>query len=104
MQQVSSNSLEKNEDKLEKFRRDKDNTDSDLDEITEIEVEPALWKLNKDSGPGHDGLTFNRYKKFSSLFVPLITDLLNDRVNKKNTPSSLQMAIIKLLPRKQIDL
>ena len=63
MQQVSSNSLEKNEDQLEEFHIDKDNTDSDLDEITEFEVEPELWKLNKDSGPGHDGIQ----KVFESL-------------------------------------
>ena len=77
-----------------------DNTNINEDEITEFEVEQAILKLNNKSAPGPDGLTSNLYQTYKNFFIPLLTDLFNDIIRKKQVPPSFNLAIIKLIPKK----
>ena len=86
--------------KQEKLCQFHESNNLEHEEITEFEVERAINKLNKDSAPGPDGLTSNLYKKYSDLFVPLLTDVFNDIIATGVAPASFNMAIIKLIPKK----
>ena len=87
----------RNKEKLDLFHSQ---NDSEFDEITEYEVEKAITKLNKDSAPGPDGLTSNLYKNYSSFFVKLLTDVFNNIMETGVAPTSFDLAIIKLIPKK----
>ena len=87
-------------EKREKLCQVHETNDLEHEEITEFEVERAINKLNKDSAPGPDGLTSNLYKKYSDLFVPLLTDVFNDIIKTGVAPPSFNMAIMKLIPKK----
>ena len=89
-------------EKREKLCQFHETNDLEHEEITEFEVERAINKLNKDSAPGPDGLTSNLYKKYSDLFVPLLTDVFNDIIKTGVAPPSFNMAIIKLIPKKSL--
>ena len=54
----------------------------------------------KDSVPGPDGLTSNLYKKYSDLFVPLLTVVFNNIIATGVAPPSFNTAFIKLIPKK----
>ena len=46
-------------------------------QVTEQEVEEAIKKLNSDSAPGLDGLTFNFYKAHANCLIPYLTIIFN---------------------------
>ena len=86
--------------KREKLCQFHETNEQEHEEITEFEVERAINKLNKDKAPGPDGLTSNLYKKYSDLFVPLLTNVFNKIITTGVAPPSFKMAIIKLIPKK----
>ena len=66
------------------------------EEITEMEVERAIMKLNTKSAPGSDGLTSSLYQSQKDFFIPFLT---NDIHRIKRVPPSCEQAIIQVIPK-----
>ena len=71
------------------------------DDITEIEVEKAIMKLNSKSAPGSDGLTSSLYQSQKAFFIPFLTKLYNDIGEKHRVPPSFEQALIKIIPKNE---
>ena len=86
---------------LNKFFNDNQNFNCEGlgDEISSHEVKRAIRKLNTHSAPGPDGLTPSFYKIFEESLSELLSNLFNQAIRSENLPSSMQLAVIKLLPK-----
>lgn len=69
--------------------------------FSQEEIENAIRKLNSNSSPGCDGITSNFFKRYSTLFSPLLVHVFNNIATEQSLPSSFGKAILKLLPKKE---
>ena len=76
-------------------------TQKEIEEITETEIEKAIEKLNPNSAPGNDGLTSNLYKQNREFFIPLLCTLFNKSQEVLQLPKSFENAIMKMIPKKE---
>ena len=65
-------------------------------------MEEAIKKLNSDSAPGLDGLTFNFYKAHANFFIPYLTNTFTLMISHNWVPESFTRTVIKLIPRKPV--
>ena len=65
-------------------------------------MEEAIKKLNSDSAPGLDGLTFNFYKAHANFFIPYLTIMFNLLILHNWVPESFTRTVIKLMPKKPV--
>ena len=66
--------------------------------VTIEEIRLPIKTLNKQSAPGHDGLTANFYNSFSNLTTTLLQTFNNSFLRSELTPSQ-RLALIKLIPK-----
>ena len=86
---------------LNKFFNDNQNFNCEGlgDEILSDEVKRAIRKFNTHSAPGPDGLTPSFYKIFEESLSELLSNLFNQAIRSENLPLSMELAVIKLLPK-----
>ncbi len=68
--------------------------------ITEDEVLKAIGKLKTSKAPGNDGIIAALYKKFAGALAPVLVGVFNEAFESMDLPSSLKVAIIILLYKK----
>ena len=76
----------------------------DLDESIKIsEIATAISRLSNNKSPGPDGLPAEFYKTFSTELCPILLDLYNDALNKREMNKTAMEGILNLIPKKNKD-
>ena len=70
------------------------------DEITEMEIKKAIWRMKNEKSPGEDGLPREFYHKYFHLLKEEMSELFNNIKLDKQQPESQKNALIKLLYKK----
>ena len=67
--------------------------------VTECEVCDALKQVGLNKLPGLDGLPYEVYLRMSHMFVPILTDMLNQWFAQGSIPGSITKGVITLLKK-----
>jgi len=71
--------------------------------ISPQEVKEAINSMQNEKSPGPDGFTVEFYKAYSNLLVPILVRMYNNSFQEGQLPSTLHMASISLLSKKDRD-
>ncbi|MES9880822.1 MAG: reverse transcriptase domain-containing protein [Sedimenticola sp.] len=80
-----------------------DGNNSEMDPISESEVDKAIKKLNPNKAADEFGLVAEQLKHSKSILVPLITDTFNQMVSNKSIPEILKAGIVTPVLKKSKD-
>lgn len=69
--------------------------------ISEDEIEKAILNMKNNKSPGDDGLSSEFYKTFKEELKPILCEVMNNCIIKRELPESQRNALITLLYKKE---